>query len=138
MCRSGIKHQNADALFGRPCRQCQRPDSECDNTLVNDVMCVSQIPPVEPVLTNMIAQIQDSEPGKSIREVQLVDPIIGPILRTKEADTPPSTELTTASNHYTRQLVQQWDQLVIEDGTLYQRFESSDGTKYNLQMITPK
>ena len=53
-------------------------------------------------------------------------------------DTPPSAELTTASNHHTRQLVQQWDQLVLKDGILYRSFESSDGTKYNLQMIIPK
>ena len=42
-------------------------------------MCVSQIPPVKPVPSNMAAQIWDSEPGESLREVQLADPMIGPI-----------------------------------------------------------
>jgi len=37
----------------------------------------------------------------------------------------------------THQLVQQWDQLVLNDGILYCNFESSDGTKHNLQMIIP-
>ena len=74
-------------------------------------MRVSQIPPIKPVPSNMAAQIRSSVPGESLREVQLADPIIGPILKAKEVDTPPSAELTTASNHHTRQLVQQWDHL---------------------------
>jgi len=49
--------------------------------------------------------------------------MIGPVLRAKEEGTPPIAELTTASNHHTRQLVQQWDQLVIKDGILHCNFE---------------
>jgi len=85
----------------------------------------------------MATQAQGSEPDKSIREVQLADPTIGPVLRAKEEGTPPIAELTTASDHHSRQLVQQWDQLVIKDWILYRNFESSDGTKHNLQMIIP-
>ena len=47
-------------------------------------------------------------------------------------------ELTNASNHHTRQLVQQWKQLVVRDGVLYRNFESTDGTSYYLQMIIPQ
>ena len=89
--------------------------------MVNDV-CISQVPPVEPVPTSMATQVQGSEPNESIREVQSADPMIGPVLRAKEAGTPPTAEFTTASNHHTRQLVQQWDQLVIKDGILYRKF----------------
>ena len=138
--RRGVKHQNADALSRRPCQQCQRPDSECDasrNTVVNDVVCVSQVPLFEPRLSSMATQVQGSEPDESIREVQLADPIIGPVLRAKEEGKPPTAELTTASNYHTRQLVQQWDQLTIKDGILYRNFESNDGTKHTLRMIVP-
>ena len=138
-CR-GVKHQNADALSWRPSQQCQHPDSECDagiNTVVNDAVHVSQVPLVQPRLTSMATQMQGSEPDKSIREVQLTDATIGPVLRAKEEGKPPTAELTTASNHHTCQLVQQWDQLTIKDGVLYRNFKSNDGTKHTLQMIIP-
>jgi len=35
----------------------------------------------------MATQVQGSEPDESIREVQLTDPIIGPVLRAKEEST---------------------------------------------------
>ena len=101
------------------------------------MLCVSQVPLVQPRLTSMATQMQGSKPDKSIREVQLTDAMIGSVLRAKEQGKPPTAELTTASNHHTCQLVQQWDQLTIKDGVLYRNFESNVGTKHTLQMFIP-
>ena len=138
--RRGIKHQNADALSRRPCQQCQCPKSECDTgggDIVNNVVCTTQVPSVLPTHICMITLSQSSRPAESVREVQLADTMMGPILRAKEAGTLPTPQLTNASNHHTRQLVQQWEQLVVRDGVLYRNFESTDGASYHLQMIVP-
>ena len=136
----GIKHQNADALSRRPCQQCQRPESECDTgggDIVNNVVCTTQVPSVLPMHICMTTLSQSSRPAESVRKVQLVDTMIGPILRAKEAGILPTPELTNTSNHHTRQLVQQWEQLVVRDGILYRNFKSTDGASYHLQMIVP-
>ena len=139
--RSGIKHQNADALSRRPCQQCQQSDNECDpsgNTLVYDIMCVSQIPPMKPVPSNMAAQIRSSLPGGSLRKVQLADPHYwayfkgqgsgyATISRVDYCKQPPHSSVSATVGS-----------LVLKDGILYWSFESSDGTKYSLQMIIPK
>ena len=140
MHQRGIKHQNADAISRRPCQQCQRPESECDTgggDIANDVVCTTQVPSALQMCTCMATLSQSNRPDESVREVQLADPMIGPSLRAKEADSPPTPELTNASNHHTRQLVQQWEQLVVRDGVLYRNFESTDGASYHLQMIVP-
>ena len=67
--------------------------------------------------------------------MQFADAIIRPVLRAKEEGKLPTAELTTASNHHTHQLVQQWDQITIKDGIFYRNFESNGGTKHILQMI---
>jgi len=87
--------------------------------------------------TCMVTSLQCSRPDESVREAQLADPMIGPILRAREAGTPLIPELINASNHHTRQLLQQWEQLVVRDGVLYRTFESTDGASYRLQMVIP-
>ena len=48
------------------------------------------------LLTSLGTQVPGSESVESIRKVQLADPMIGPVLRTKEEGKPPTAELTTA------------------------------------------
>ena len=100
MHRRGIKHQNVDALSRRPCQQCQRPESECDtggDDIANDVVCTTQVPSALPMRTCMTTLSHSSRLDESIREAQLADPMIGPVLRAKEVDVPPTPELTNAS-----------------------------------------
>ena len=61
----------------------------------------------------MAAQVQGSEPDKSIREVRLADAMIGLVLRAKEEDKPPTAELYYCKQP-PRQLVQPWDQFTME------------------------
>ena len=55
-----------------------------------------------------------------LRHEQLEDDTTGPILWAKEADSKPDTETLRG---YSRETFQLWDQLVIEDGVLYRKFE---------------
>ena len=97
MHQRGFKHQNADELSRRPCKQFQCPESEYDTgggDIVNDVVD-DVVPLVLPMQTCMATSLQSSE---SVREVQLGDPLIGLILRAKEYNrqqTTPENFITT-------------------------------------------
>ena len=121
--RRGKAHTNADALSRLPCQQCGRE---------------SHVTPTDAVVSaTAILQSVPNAIGDSIRDVQLADPILGPLLRGKEmGEKPNSTQLGNPSPS-SRRLLQLWEQLVVADKVLCRQFESRQGHTSNLQVVVP-
>ena len=117
MHRSGRKHGNADALSRMPCKQCGRVTLE------------------ETEQEILIIGLQTST--EQLRDSQLADPIIGPVLQAVEKKDRPSPDASRSQPPMIRRLFQQWDQLKIKEGTLWRLFESEDDTSHHLQLIVP-
>ena len=121
--RRGRVHRNADGLSWLPCRQCGR---ECHGT-----------PTVAEVAVTTL-QLPDSQAGESLRQIQLTDPVMAPLLQGKEAGTKPDTRSFSVFNKAARRLLQIWDQLVVHSGILCRQLQPTDGAPGGLQTIIPK
>ena len=121
--RRGKVHTNADALSRLPCQQCGR-DSHVTLT------------PAEVSATSIVQPLQ-SALSDNLREVQLADPTLGPLLRGKETGEKPRPEQLGSLSRSSRRLLQLWEQLTLCDGILCRRFESPDGSSSALQIVVP-
>ena len=118
--RRGKQHGNADALSRRPCPQCGRTHEGGETERV-EICSVTQKP-----------QTHD------IRELQLEDDVVGPVLTAKIDNQKPTEDQLKGRSHDFRQLIQLWDQLVIKEGVLYRNYEDAHGLGQHLQLIVPK
>ena len=100
--RSGSKHTNADALSRLPCPQCGRSQ------------LTEEAPPVG--ITSLVPQHSGE-----MREAQLNDLVIGPILCAKESGIKPLLQQQNQGTIAARRLLQLWDQLIICNGVLYKQ-----------------
>ena len=119
--RRGRSHGNADALSRLPCRQCGRDSHHVDTT--NPVFVIAL----------------QNQSVSSLRESQLADDSIGPLLQGMEEGQKP---LATSSSSRVkgpayRRLLQMWDQLVVRDGLLFRQFEDTSGSSSHLQLVVP-
>ncbi|PIK38532.1 Retrovirus-related Pol polyprotein from transposon [Apostichopus japonicus] len=74
-----------------------------------------------------------------LREMQIADKDIGPILLWKEVqDSRPDWAQITAGSPTLKNYWNQWDRLDLKEGVLYRRFESSDGMSVLLQLVAPR
>ena len=74
--------------------------------------------------------------ASELRELQLQDNTIAPVLEAKESNSKPDGDSISLE---TRRLFQMWDQLVIENGILIRLFiHPSEGKPTTKQMVTPK
>ena len=73
----------------------------------------------------------------SLREAQLADPMLGPLIRGKETGEKPSPEQLGSVSRSTRRLLQLWEQLTLHQGILCRKFESPDGLSSALQIVIP-
>ena len=121
--RRGKKHTNADALSRLPCRKCGRDTHD------------SLVPAIVAVVTLRSPQGNASE---ELRDAQLVDPVLGPLLRGKEAGRKPSADELGSVSRSSRRLLQIWDQLIVHGGVLGHRFETPEGSSTILQTIVPE
>ena len=87
-------------------------------------------PPPPPVST--------SRDPPNMREAQLSDGTLGPILRLKEAHQQPDVAELTGIGHEAHQLYQQWEQLLVQDGQLCRKVEAQNGHSYYLQLVVPR
>lgn len=69
-----------------------------------------------------------------LRQLQLDDPTVGPVLRAKEKGKKP--ELCGQSRAF-QILVQQWEQIEIRDGLLFQIYENASGNLSWPQLVVP-
>ena len=79
---------------------------------------------------------QDNSHPQDLQEAQREDPGVGFVLRAKEKDSRPSSDLTKSQSLETRKLLQRWDQLEVRDGLLARRFEQ-EGRGVTYQWIIP-
>ena len=120
--RKGKSHTNADALSRLPCRQCGR-DSHV--TLTPTVVAATTLQPLH------------GDMKEGLREAQLADPVLGPLLRGKKADKKPSTSEFSNSSKASRRLLQIWDQLFVSKGVLCRQSRGSHGSLV-AQTVVPK
>ena len=72
-----------------------------------------------------------------MRVFQLNDNCVGPILKAKEANQQPSPDLAKAQSLEYRRLLQQWDQLIVCNGVLWQCYiQPTSGSSW-LQLVIP-
>ena len=117
--RRGKKHTNADALSRLPCCQCGRETHGANEIAV--------------VTLNSLAP-----PLQGLRELQLADSTVGPVLRKKEVNERPATNETKNMARATRRLFQLWDQLQVKEGVLYRAYLSEPEDDVRLQMVVPE
>ena len=121
--RRGKVHTNADALSRLPCRQCGR-DSHVSLACA-DVASTSLLQPLQ-------GQLSDS-----LRDTQLADPMLGPLMRGKETGEEPSPKELGSVSRSSRGLLQLWEQLTLHQGILCRTFESPNGLSSALQIVIP-
>ena len=119
--RPGKRHGNADAMSRRPCNQCGQSDT--------------------PLLHQHVVgrvSLPTGYTANELRQAQLDDPVVGPVLQAKERASMPTAEEVKSQSHHYHRLVQLWDQLVVEGGTLQQCYEKDDGSSSHLQVMVPQ
>ena len=104
--RPGKSHQNADSLSRLPCRQCGRSNHKSAESPSAAEVAVTEV------------QIPGPHTGETLRQLQLADPVLGPLLRMKEADTKPDTGSFPSVTKSVRRFLQIWDQLEVHAGIL--------------------
>ena len=106
------KRTNAGALSRLPCLQCGRETHTSDAS-------ISTMDVEKPLSNNGV---------DTLREAQLADPVVGPVVRGNETgDRPRFNQLGNVSLS-SRHLLQLWDQLVVSGGILCRRYESPDAS----------
>ena len=121
--RPGKRHGNADALSRLPCQQCGRDQHQ------------DTIEPTEDP-THLCTVSMMGQDDISLRDAQLSDPDVGPILTGMECGQKP-TNLTGQSPHF-RRLLQLWDQLVVNNSLLWRNYQPQENSQTHLQLIVPK
>ena len=100
--RQGKKHTNADSLSRFPCSQCGR---ETHN---------------QPIV---VASTFLSDNVNTLKQLQLDDPTISPVLKSMLKCEKPSNSVIRSMGRDTQRLYQIWDQLVVQDDKLYRQFQ---------------
>ena len=125
--RKGSSHGNGDAL-SRYVYPRESVDEDC-----TPVSMVIDDPDV--IFSVQCTPFLSAYDSPAIRELQLQDEFIGPLLRAKETSTKPVVP-DKADPKY-RKLVQIWDQLILRDGLLWRYFEDVRGTGGVYQLVVP-
>jgi len=125
--RPGRRHANADAMSRHPCSQCQRPESECSTSE----------PEVQVAATTLAPQRERSTIDLEFRQSQIQDEIIGPVLTAKENGVKLSADELKRFPREVTMLAQQWEQLTIQHGVLYRKYENQQGSQLHLQLVVP-
>ena len=111
--RPGRKHNNVDALSRVACQWCGRSDNQPVATRVHSELLVATI---------TSANTTGGFTLEKIRTLQLDDTIVSKLLRAKETNLKPTDTYTKAQGIEYGKLSQQWDQLTVCDGVLWQCF----------------
>ena len=124
--RKGTKHKNADALSRLPCTQCGRQEFEPEPTPTQSSL--------EAVCT--VAMLEGMTPDE-LRQAQLQDPVLGPLLQSVESGQKPSQDQAIGVGREHNRLLQQWKQLELSNGLLHRRYENDQGNHMHLQLVVP-
>ena len=137
--RQGRKHQNADALSRRPDHQ-QEVISPTNDHLTfsadhNDSIMAQGSEQLPVSMTAIRTTTSTDE--MPLRDSQLNDEAIGSIVRARESNKKPDVDSLKGYPRETFQLAQLWDQLLVEDGVLYRKYEDCRGRGHCLQLVVP-
>ncbi|GBM69539.1 Transposon Ty3-I Gag-Pol polyprotein [Araneus ventricosus] len=126
--RTGTSHGNADALSRRPCKESYK---HCTNAEKKFVM--------ERDISVKVLTIEDAWSSSEVQKAQLEDPAIWPILEKKlNSEDQPSWQEIAPESPATKRYWALWDSLHLQDGVLYRKWESDDGSSCRWQLILPK
>jgi len=75
-----------------------------------------------------------TKPDLHIKQLQLQDPVLGPLIKCKQTNTYPTTHQDLES----RRLLQLWDQLLLKQDVLYCRLPSATGQGLCDKLVVPK
>ena len=121
--RRGRSHQNADALSRLPCRQCGRIEHEPS-------------PAAEIAVTTL--QLPATNTSHTLRQAQLDDLTLGPVLRGKVSDKKPERKNFQPLTKAALRLLQIWDQLTVKDGILCRHHQPKGRATGTLQTVIPE
>ena len=145
--RPGSKHGNADSMSRRPCdpRKCDCPYSDedlscgpckkCSKQIAHGLVPIARVstrkPRNQPEIESPCLAEQYSK--SQLREMQLKDPDIAPVLLWKEeSEEKPIGRKVVSKSPATRNLWLCWDALEVQDGTLHKKWNSDKDTVYRL------
>ena len=80
--------------------------------------------------------VQDS--AVELQEKQLKDPDIAPIIKWKEDGKRPFGPTVAITSPATRNYWLYWDNLSLQDGVLFRKFEKGDGSDTLYQLVAPR
>ena len=130
--RPGRQHRNADALSRNPCKVCcrQGEGTECDTVRV---ATRGQTRGEQTSLETRKAPVYiDGWEPANIRQKQIEDPNIGPILIAKEENNRPTWQNISTKSSVLKTLWRQWDRLCIISGILYLEWIKEKDSSYLL------
>ena len=114
--RPGVRHGNADALSRRP-----EPKSPPTPKLKRKCCSVFQIPGWD---------------KDHVRKEQIADKCLAPIMEALEKGTKPPKKDIMQYDKVTKALWMQWDQLSVDNGMLYRRFQQPSRPSF-MQLVVP-
>ena len=123
--RPGRKHNNADALSRKPCRQCNLDESELTNLTVRAIH-LEDLSNDGRFQTEKLITLYENDP-----ELKL----IYSLRKDNEQQVPWSQVI--GQDKLTKSYWMIWEQLKFINGVLYRQWESADGTHQRLQLIPP-
>ena len=134
--RKGHNHQNADALSRYPTHLSDHPltkDHHRPDTSELFPSCFATLCSVTAYQSSGLAErtIPDLQP------LQQDDDLIGPILKAVIEKERPSRKVTQGKDRNFYLLLQQWDQLYIQQGLLFRRYEDCHGNEKWAQWVVP-
>ena len=142
--RRGLKHNNADALSRRPCL-----DSDCRHYARQKAKEQFQREELDQGKCFSCQSAGTSEEAdalskrwstKELRDAQMSDEDLGPVLRWKEKDetTRPPWQMVASHSEKTKAYWAQWGSLTMSNGVLYRMWETPAGDRSIKQLILPR
>jgi transposase InsO family protein len=124
--RKGQMHKNADCLSRRPCKQdCKHCTRVEEKELASDCY-------------RLELDTLEQWGNQRLREEQLKDDTLAPILRWKEEGRRPDWQLIAEKGAAKKAYWAQWDSLTVNNGVMKRVWESADGASSRLQVVLPQ
>jgi len=122
--RAGKKHENADALSRRPCRQCGvcTPETRATETAGIRALHVEEQP-----IWSM----------EEIKRVQESDPDIGTLYSAFSDNAKPPWDAILDASQETKAYWTQWDRLTPRNGVMYRRYSSAQLSETLQLLVSP-
>ena len=127
--RKGKLHSNADSLSRYPEGPEKGEQYQASSTPEKNLSLIAALDAL-PALT-------ERSPTE-IRELQLADEVLGPLMLAIEAKQKPDANTTRGRSRPYALLLQQWDQLYIQDGLLFRNYQDTSGSNQWPQLLVPK